>query len=86
MWECEWREYKKQHHTIHNKYVYPTEHIYRMSQQEVLGYIENGDLFGVIEVDLHVPEHLKDYFQEMPPVFKNINITEADIGDYWRSS
>ena len=84
MWECEWRVYKKQHSTVHNKYVYPTEHIYRMTQQEVLGYIENGDLFGVVEVDINVPVHLKEYFQEMPPVFKNINITEADIGDYMR--
>ena len=83
MWECQWRKAKKDN-PIHNAYVYPTEHIFRMTQQEVLEYIKNEDLFGVVEVDIHVPEDLKEHFQEMPPVFKNIKITETDIGDHMR--
>ena len=81
MWECEWRQYKTEH-TIHNSYTYPTEHIYRVSEQGVLGRIENGDIFGAVEVDISVPDGLKSHFEEMPPVFKNTTISHDDVGDY----
>ena len=81
MWECQWRNYKR-HNATQNKYLYPTEHIFRMTQNEVLEHIKSGRIFGAVEVDLHVPEHLKPHFQEMPPIFKNVNVTKADIGDY----
>ena len=83
MWECEWRLYKRTH-TVHNSYTYSTEHKYCMTEQEILGHIVNGDIFGAVEVDISVPAGLKDHFQEMPPVFKNTTISEGDIGDYMR--
>ena len=83
MWECQWRLYKK-NCRINNRYVYPTEHIFRMSEQEILQHIENGDIFGVAEVDIHVPANLKCYFQEMPPIFKIVTVTRNDIGDFMR--
>ena len=58
MWECEWRQYKVEH-AVHNPYVYPTEHLYRMTEQDILGRIENGDIFGAVEVDISVPAGLK---------------------------
>ena len=53
MWECEWRTYKKGR-TIHNRYMYPTEHIYRMGEDRLLNHIKNGDIFGAVEVDIEV--------------------------------
>jgi hypothetical protein len=35
--------------------------------------------FGALEVDLEVPDHLKEKFAEMPPVFKNTHIFRDDI-------
>ena len=35
-----------------------------------------------MEVDIHVPEDKKDYFKEMTPIFKNIEISQDDIGDH----
>ncbi|NRB82076.1 MAG: hypothetical protein HRU38_26065 [Saccharospirillaceae bacterium] len=55
-----------------------------MTETEILEHIESGQLFGAVEVDLHVPPHLKEHFQEMPPIFKNITVTVDDIGDYMR--
>lgn len=81
MWECEWREYKRSN-TIHNSYVYPTEHIFRMNEREILANIMACSMFGVVEVDIEVPENLKEHFQEMPPIFKNITIQEQDIGEH----
>lgn len=41
--------------------------------------VENGNFFGVVECDIKVPDNLLDYFSEMAPIFKNIEITFDDI-------
>jgi hypothetical protein len=41
-------------------------------------------LFGALEVDLHVPDNLKFKFAEMPPIFKNVEVSRDDIGDHVR--
>ena len=50
----------------------------------------NGRLFGAVQCDLRVPDQLKPYFAEMPPIFKNITVTADDIGkhmtDFLRST
>ena len=86
MWECEWRKYKTVNgrNAIHNSYMYPKEKQYRMTQAQILEYIKNDEMFGAVEVDINVPDSLKDHFQEMPPVFKNTTISRDDIGDYMR--
>ena len=42
-------------------------------------------LFGALEVDLHVPDDLKSKFAEMPPVFKNIDVSKDDIDDHMKA-
>ncbi|KAL5262388.1 hypothetical protein ACHWQZ_G007942 [Mnemiopsis leidyi] len=79
IWECEWKEYKRSHN-IHNRYTYPTESVYRMSESSLLERIRQGLIFGAVEVDLHVPDSLKEYFSEMPPIFKNTVVKHEDIG------
>lgn len=81
MWECEWKQFKASN-SIKNSYTYPTENLYRMSEKQILSAIIEDQLFGVAEVDIHVPDNLKAHFQEMTPVFKNIVVKEADIGDF----
>lgn len=81
MWECEWRTYKRAN-TIRNRYVYPTERQFRMSQQQIIDHIEAGTIFGAVEVDIHVPEGLKPFFSEMCPIFKNTTVKLADIGEH----
>lgn len=81
MWECQWSTYKRQN-TTHNRYTYPTEGIYRMTEDSVLHHIKTGKLFGAVEVDIHVPDSLKTHFEEMPPIFKNIVVQRKDIGSY----
>ena len=83
MWECHWREYRR-NNVIHNSYTYPTEAIYRMTEQDILGHIISDNIFGAVEVDISVPEHLKAHFQEMPPIFKHAVIQEQDIGAHMR--
>ena len=47
--------------------------------------IRNGTLFGMVECDIDVPEHLRDYFAEMQPIFKNAFVSRSDIGSFMRN-
>ena len=55
-----------------------------MSEQHILAAVIDGTLFGMVECDIHVPEHLQDHFAEMQPVFKNVTVTRDDIGPFMR--
>ena len=44
--------------------------------------IMSGESFGFVKCDIHVPDHLIDHFSEFPVIFKNTEITMADIGDH----
>jgi hypothetical protein len=39
---------------------------------EILKDILNETFFGILECDIAVPEHLKEHFAEMPPIFSHI--------------
>ena len=36
-------------------------------------------------MDIRVPDHLKEKFSEMYPIFKNTEISHDDIGDFTKS-
>ena len=42
-----------------------------------------GDIFGMVECDIVVPENSRSQFQEMQPVFKDIHVSRVrdDIGE-----
>ena len=42
---------------------------------------ESGRLFGFVQCHLGVHEHLKAYFANFPPIFKNTVVSGNDIGD-----
>jgi hypothetical protein len=82
-WECEWKKEKSTMTKMPaNKYLYPKEEKYRLTQSEILEAVKSGVLFGAVECDIHVPEHLQDKFSEMTPIFKNTLVTENDVGDH----
>ena len=43
--------------------------------------IIDGRVFGYVQCDIEVPEHLRDYFSNFPPIFKNTVVSRDDIGD-----
>ena len=45
----------------------------------------NEQIFGAVQVDLHVPDNLKPYFEEMAPVFKHATVTFDDIGQHMQN-
>ena len=53
-----------------------------LNQNQIIQYIQDGCLFGFVECDIEVPDHLKDYFSEMTPIFKNTEVSLKDVGQY----
>ena len=56
-----------------------------MSEKTILENIIEGKIFGCVEVDISVPENLKNYFEEMTPIFKHGRVKFEDIGDHMQS-
>jgi len=44
--------------------------------------IDLNSIFGFVEVDMHVPEHLDNYFGEFPPIVKNLKYSNNICGEY----
>ena len=51
-----------------------------MSEEPLLQRIIDGKLFGYVQCDSKVPEHLKQYFSNFPPIFKKTVASREDIG------
>ena len=52
------------------------------TMNDILEDVKNDKIFGFVKCDLHTPNHLKEKFSEFPPIFKNCEITLADIGEH----
>ena len=55
-----------------------------MTVNEFIKKILDDDLFGLVQCDIHVPEHMKSYFAQFPPVFKNTNVSLEDVGPHMK--
>ena len=88
MWECEWERLKLRDPQL-NVFVRdrqrPCDRYTTMTEESILQAVMEDKLFGALEVDLHVPEILKGKFAEMPPVFKNVDVSRDDIGDHMQA-
>ena len=81
VWECEWWSLYKTDASVKS---YLRENFpYRrpLSEEELLQGIIDGRLFGYVHCDIEVPEHLRDYFSNFPPIFKNTVVSRDDNGN-----
>ena len=53
------------------------------NQKTWLEFLET--FFGLIEVDIEIPEDKYEKFGEMPPIFKNIEYSEEESGEYMKN-
>ena len=80
MYECEWNrivchEPDVQAHIEDNFSSWSSKHRWSLSEEALLRAIEAGDLFGLVEVDIEVPEEDRHLWAEMPPIFKNADVS-----------
>ena len=89
LYECEWRQLKRTNRELQRFIATEVrrtlDKVEVMSTERILSEVRNERLFGCVEVDIHVPPHLKEKFTEMCPIFKNTNISREDIGEYMQS-
>ena len=80
MWECEWWSLDKTDASVksHLRENFPYKR--PLSEEQLLQGTIDGRLFGYVQCDIEVPEHLRSYFSNFPPIFKNTVVTREDIG------
>ena len=57
----------------------------KLTGEYLLKQICAGKYFGAVVCDIRVLEMLKEYFAEMPPVFKNVEVWIEDIDPYMKN-
>ena len=85
MWECEWWSLYKTDVPVKSylRANFPYER--SLSEEQLLQGIFDGRLFGYVQCDIEVPEHLRDYFSNFPSIFKNTVVRRNDIGETWKN-
>ena len=71
----------KQEKTYRNKGIL-SEKMWLTKEPTLLKAVMENTLFGFLEVDIHVPDSLLSYFEEMPPLFCNTDVNYNDIGPF----
>ena len=84
VWECKWWERVKEEENVRNHVRKNIPFKLPMKQESMLAKIRDGKMFGYVQCDLEVPDGLKYKLSNFPPIFKNFNVSRADIGDYMR--
>ena len=81
MWECKWWELYRTDATVTSHLPANFPYQRPLSEERLMQAIKSGKLFGYVQCDLKVPEHLKAHFAKFPPIFKNFVVSRNDIGD-----
>ena len=71
--------------TIQNfvqKRHHPREKYGRLNEGQLINMIKRGVLFGFVECEMKVPDHLQSHFEEMMLIFKNTEVQLEDIGEF----
>jgi hypothetical protein len=63
----------------------PLDKVKTMTLQTILDAVKNEVLFSCIECDIHVPDHLRERFSELCPIFINTEIYRDDIGVFMKT-
>ena len=84
MWECEWWSLYKTDASVksHLRENFPYKR--PLSEEQLLQGIIDGRLFGYVHCDIEVAEHLRSYFSNYPPIFKNTVVSREDNGNLMR--
>ena len=84
VWECKWWESFKEEKNVRNHVRKNFLFELSLEQESLLAKIRNEEMFGYVQCDLEVPTGWKYKFSNFSTIFKNYNVSRADIGDYMR--
>ena len=87
MWEHEFKTLRKTNPKL-KQFIWDREppffrsHRWVTKESTLLKAVMDDTFFGFLEVDIHVPDHLYTYFEEMPPLFCNTDVQFEDMGGF----
>ena len=86
MWECKWWSLYKTDPSVkfHLRENFPYKR--PLSEEQLLQGIIVGRLFGYVQCDIEVPQHLRSYFSNFSPIFKTTVVSREDIGNLMREN
>jgi G:T-mismatch repair DNA endonuclease (very short patch repair protein) len=90
VWECEWRRDVDANPSIRTflrafyRRAYGDTARSGLTLERALEAIRARKLFGFVECDVRVPDHLTSKFSEMPPIFKNVELSREQLPDHMR--
>ena len=53
-----------------------------LKEHRILDHVQSGLLYGMVEVDIHVPEGKYEQFSHMSPIFATVDIPFEDFGNH----
>ena len=82
IWECEWWSLQKIDASVESHLRENFPYTRSLSEEGLLQGNIDRRLFGYVQCDIEVPEHLRDYFSNFPPtpILKNTVVSRDDIG------
>ena len=80
MWENEWWNLYKRTTCVKEPLRESFSYKRPLREERLLEQIGSGILFGYEQCDIKVPEELKKNFANFPPLFKNTNVGQQDVG------
>ena len=82
IWECQWKQLSLEKDVILFTQTLKSVRPRRcLSFQKILNGVQSGELFGFVLADIYTPNHLKQFFNEFPPIFKNAMVRREDVGE-----
>ena len=85
MWECSWWDYFKNNVDVKNHVRTHFPFKRPLSTNSLVQNIRNEKIFGYVQCNLSVPDELKPKFSNFLPIFKNIDVSRNDIGEYMKT-
>ena len=84
MWECVWWSLYKTDASVKSHLWENFPYKLPLSEEQLLQRIIDGRLFGYIQCDIEVYDHLQSYFSNFPPIFKNNVVSRENICNLMR--
>ena len=81
MWEFSWWELYRTDAPVKSYLRANFPYKRPLSEEQLLQGVIDGQLFGYVQGDIEVPDHLRDYFSNFPPFFEKTVVSRNDTGD-----
>ena len=81
MWESEWWSLYTTDASLKSHLREKFPHRRPLSEEKLMQGIINGRHFRYVQSDIEVPDRLRDFFSNFPPIFINTVLSRDDIGN-----